>query len=107
MNDNKVVDFTKFKEENCPHISGPAVCQTCKYKWVAVCPAGTVVLECPSCGLNRGVYRDFIGVAPDDIKLCCGLCENDIFVFRVEPDDTTSIICMGCGDVKDVDVLTD
>lgn len=45
------------KENEAPHFSGPAACLACKHEWVAVAPAGTVWLECPKCGTERGVMK--------------------------------------------------
>lgn len=38
-----------------PHESGPASCTACGREWIAVSPAGTEVLECPSCRKLAGV----------------------------------------------------
>jgi len=38
--------------KDAPHLSGKARCLACRYEWVAVCPVGTHVLECPECACD-------------------------------------------------------
>jgi predicted RNA-binding Zn-ribbon protein involved in translation (DUF1610 family) len=50
-------------QERHPHLVGEAKCLSCNHEWAAVAPIGTVWLECPECGLEKGrlagtVYRD-------------------------------------------------
>ncbi len=33
-----------------PWVSGIVECEACDYRWAAVRPLGTVILECPECG---------------------------------------------------------
>jgi hypothetical protein len=37
-------------EPDDPHEVIEMECDVCTYKWIAVCPTGTIVLECPECG---------------------------------------------------------
>ena len=43
--------------ENTPHAQGPAICLGCNHKWVAVLPVGLIDMECPNCGLIKGVFK--------------------------------------------------
>src|SRR5688500_17935527 len=52
-----VVSLAAHREANSPHLSGEAKCAKCGREWVAVCPVGTVWLECPGCGSECGVMR--------------------------------------------------
>lgn len=56
---SEVIDLQAHR----PHLSGEAKCLSCNHEWAAVAPIGTVWLECPECGLEKGrlagtVYRD-------------------------------------------------
>lgn len=44
-------EFTKYKEENTPHIVHEAVCLFCLHRWIEVRPKGTLLkgIECPQC----------------------------------------------------------
>ena len=46
-------------EENMPHKVSEVICIDCKYRWLAVRPAGTHLkdLECPKCGLQGYVIE--------------------------------------------------
>lgn len=46
-------------EENLPHKVSEVICINCKYRWLAVRPAGTRLkdLECPKCGLQGYVIE--------------------------------------------------
>jgi len=52
-----VGDILSFPEKVDPHLAGEAKCVACKFTWAAVAPVGTVDLECPNCGGNRGIWR--------------------------------------------------
>ena len=47
-----IQSFTKYKEENTPHIVNEVICLKCYKRWVAVRPQETNLadLECPQCG---------------------------------------------------------
>ena len=38
-----------------PHYADASVCFSCWHKWVAVAPAGTMILECPACHKMNGI----------------------------------------------------
>lgn len=46
-------------EENLPHKVSEVICVDCKYRWIAVRPAETLLkdLECPQCGLQGYVIE--------------------------------------------------
>lgn len=48
----EVLDIRK----NQPHIEGKACCLQCLHQWQAVCEIGVIDLECPACGLMKGVW---------------------------------------------------
>lgn len=52
MTDN-VIDIRSRQ----PHMTGQAICLHCKKEWQAVAEVGVTQLECPECGLYKGVYR--------------------------------------------------
>lgn len=72
-----------------PHRTGNAVCVGCCHRWVAVTPAGVTGLDCPACGLPKGV---FIGLAETELDQwqCC--CKG--FVFFI---DEQGPYCANCG----------
>jgi hypothetical protein len=83
---DKVVNLDDYRHD--PHLSGNAACLACKHTWVAVVPVGTTILDCPACGLGKGVYANL--VVPDTAWECrCG-CHH----FFVSPE---KIICVLCG----------
>lgn len=65
----EVVDIDALR----PHMTGPVVCLSCKKKWVAVALVGSLDLECPDCGLFKGVWEGV--VRPKEWWQCkCGCC---------------------------------
>jgi hypothetical protein len=76
---------------NQPHVTGKAYCLECKSEWVAVAEQGTVYLECPECGLEKGVFKCACLPADGCIFQCdCGCCT---FVIR----DNGQAMCGLCG----------
>ena len=82
----------KRKEPDEPHLSGNAQCIGCKHRWVAVAPVGTMELDCPECGLNKGRFRNVC--MPEKTKeiWVCG-CGCDLFVVV----KTDGYMCVNCG----------
>jgi hypothetical protein len=74
-----------------PHLSGEAICKACDYEWVAVAPVGTIELECPECGTEKGLYK-YSALPQDSKKIWVCNCGCD--VFRVLVD---GFICYMCG----------
>lgn len=75
-----------------PHTEGPVLCVECKHEWVGVAPCGTVGLECPNCGLAKGVRKSFIEASEGDIVFICGYCEGTLFTLYKD-----QVLCAGCG----------
>ncbi|WP_043767591.1 hypothetical protein [Algiphilus aromaticivorans] len=74
-----------------PHAQGPCVCLSCRHEWRGVWPVGTDELECPACGLLKGVSKGLY--YPDEgepIRVC--QCGNEFFLMR--PDGH---FCPACG----------
>ena len=42
-------------DERRPHYAGQCSCLNCKHEWTGIAPLVAKVLECPSCGMMRGV----------------------------------------------------
>jgi len=84
----KVIDIN----EALPHLTSICICLECKHEWVGVMPLGTCSLECPECGLEKGVCK---GVAcPEEAWQCkCGCIH--FFV-----SDTHHILCCYCGRIQ-------
>ena len=74
--------------EHKAHLSGDAKCLGCQHEWQAVAPVGTTELECPGCGLWKGVYACM--TAPDTVWQCD--CGNQHFYI-----DDEGAICARCG----------
>lgn len=85
-----VVDLAAARMARTPHNTGDARCLGCLHKWCAVAPVGVVVLECPSCGLERGRFMG--NCLRENAKHWTCNCGNDLF--HVTPDGT---YCPGCG----------
>lgn len=86
----EVVSLSAWKDSQVPHASGPARCLHCGHEWVAVAPVGVDFLECPACGLEKGVYFSLMTVSGEDHWACrCGGK-----VFGITPK---SIYCVKCG----------
>lgn len=65
-----VIPFPDPKQKGS-WISGSAICQSCRHEWVAVRETGTIYLECPSCGCNKGVGKHPVGAAEGDASFVC------------------------------------
>lgn len=72
-------------------MEGSARCLACKHDWIAVAPAGTASLECPSCGLSTGRFVH-LAVRNDRYHWLCA-CGNDLF--HLTPEGS---YCPVCGD---------
>lgn len=91
-----VVEFKRPKkepeetQEELPHMECLARCIACKHEWHAVAPVGTVWLECPSCGTEKGVFK-FHGERSGLHWTCA--CENQLFYIMED-----GAYCPNCGD---------
>ena len=85
---NKVVSLEERRLASQPHMAGKAMCLACRHEWLAVAPIGEIVLDCPNCGLGKGVYKNIC--CPEKYWQCkCG-CSH-FFV------TTDACICCLCG----------
>lgn len=87
---DNIVNLSDRKKD--PHKTGMAICLDCKFEWVAMAPVGVDRLECPSCGLERGVFKG-ASQPPDGTLVYPCHCGNDLFHVL----DNSSIFCPNCG----------
>jgi hypothetical protein len=83
----------KADEEEAPDgwMDGPVLCTACGHGWEARAPTGTYMLECPSCGTHRGIWRA-VCAAPDGKPWWrCLRCDSPFFY--VTPAE---LRCAGC-----------
>jgi hypothetical protein len=73
-------------------MGGPAYCTACKHGWDAHAPVGTWMLECPSCGTHRGIWRSLCTPPDEGVWWKCGTCDGSFFY--ATPD---GLFCVGCG----------
>jgi hypothetical protein len=90
-------EILKFElpEKTEPHVTGEALCLGCRREWVCVAPVGVFRLECPSCGLMRGVFKQKVGAGPDEKNIIC-MCDCEYFVM-IRKKDHNYILCSNCG----------
>ena len=84
----KIVVFSEKKE---PTLRGQARCLACRQQWEAVTPEGTIdCLECPTCGLQKGVL---IGLCDPEsgMRWVCD-CGCDLYFCLVD-----GMQCLMCG----------
>lgn len=74
---------------------GEAFCLACKYEWQAVAPVGTLDLECPECGSDRGQFKHPFDVEEGATIWECG-CGSTYFQL-VKEDYGHDLMCVGCG----------
>lgn len=84
-----VIDLQAERQAREPHLSGKARCLAYKYEWVAIVPAGTTWLECPSCSLESG---RFIGHFEREGAHWRCKCECDLFYATSD-----GLYCPNCG----------
>jgi hypothetical protein len=80
--------------------AGVAVCLECHHRWAATAPAGTYCnLECPACGLHRGVFDRGFGPSADQPHCVCLVCGCNLFFIR-----TDGVRCFCCGQLIEIPV---
>lgn len=84
-----VVEIARWKEENEPHMEGPAHCTCCQHHWHSVAPVGVYQLECPKCGSMKGIFTREVAYKDPYWRCNCGN-----FHFCITPDH---IFCPNCG----------
>lgn len=90
-------DIVAFKppEKPDPHNVGEAKCVGCGHLWVAAAPVGTITLECPQCGAERGIWRYPVGASEGDLSFSCICgCEAMTAYYR---KGRFCLRCMCCG----------
>lgn len=81
-------------QERKPHMAGEAKCLACTHEWIAVAPIGSYVLVCPSCSLEKGVFKRLCGPENDIVWVCnCG-CDQ----FYI---DQKGVRCLVCATIQD------
>ncbi len=88
---SNVISLFQNNEDNDPQLSGTAHCITCKHKWVAAAPAGTVWLECPSCGSIKGLF-DGPCSPPENAAIWQCYCTS-----RILYATPNAVHCYNCG----------
>lgn len=83
----KIVELNAFRKG--PHLSGNARCLACDRRWIAVAPVGTTVLDCPTCGLGKGVFDNLVDAPADRWQCDCG-CQHFLVI-------RAGILCALCG----------
>ena len=81
----------EFKKPSAPHAHGDAFCFQCNHSWIAVAPAGTVQLECPSCHTMKGLYKFPFSVSEGELLRECS-CGCQLFYLTPEGH-----LCTNCG----------
>jgi transcription elongation factor Elf1 len=94
MSDDNVIDMKAHK----PHYSGGAQCLHCEHRWIAVVAVADDdgQLQCPNCGLDKGVWRGLF-TPPDGSKIWVCNCGNNFFWFL----DGRVTMCPKCGAEQD------
>ena len=82
-------DKTAISNPGGGYLAGRARCLSCKEEWISVSPVGSLWLECPCCGLEKG--RLIFPILRDFPHWICN-CGNDLF--RVTEE---GYYCPNCG----------
>lgn len=89
-----VIDFETRRTERQPHLAGEARCLSCGHRWAAVAPVGADWLECPQCGLEKGVFSFPYRREGPHLECNCG---NDLF--HVTPE---GVYCPNCNTSQEI-----
>jgi Zn finger protein HypA/HybF involved in hydrogenase expression len=94
MADVIILDGVRRKrQEDAPHLQGPAKCVQCDHKWEGVAPVGVITLQCPSCFSNKGVFTQFVEYKEPHWQCDCG---NQFFAIGQD----RGVYCPHCGDIQ-------
>ena len=89
---SNIVDLAAKRESLQPHLTGPIRCMHCTHEWVGVTPVGAYAeLECPACGLHKGVRMGCIMLSPGKLRWVCN-CGCDVFILA-----DAAPVCIQCG----------
>lgn len=76
---------------------GKAKCIACQHEWVAVALLGGQPFECPSCKLEKGMFKYPFGAKAGDREFSC-LCGCEALVaYQRGRDNLFFLRCMNCG----------
>ena len=68
-----LADRRKPKETPAPHAAGDFKCLHCSHTWVGVVPIPVTPVDCPECGLKKGVHTKLLSYDDHDHFHCsCG-----------------------------------
>ena len=91
-----VISLAKAREEREPHWAGSCICLGCRHEWTGVGPVGvTVCLDCPSCGLSKGVLKYLFGAQEGDLVFECSCGCEAMTIYKRRGRFYTK--CMACG----------
>ena len=102
---SEVFNFEDEKQKRTPHFQGRAKCLDCKHEWQAVWPkeAGIIDLECPSCGMVKGLPVGTVRPQDDAKIFVCLRCDTGCVHFHITSE--WKAFCCYCGfehDLNDV-----
>lgn len=93
---NEVSEATKG------YIGGPHICLSCRNEWIGASPVGVTGLECPECGLNKGVAKGLVDLPEwSEYFFTCD-CANDRFIIINSARTGPRLYCDHCGTVWDM-----
>lgn len=86
----QIIEFPARASETEEWITGRVRCLACCNEWIGVAPAGTVGIECPRCGMEKGVFRNLpVRIEEPHYQCSCGSASFSITPRRV--------YCINCG----------
>lgn len=84
-------------------LKGPAVCMGCGHEWVNITEIGPNSYACPSCSVERGVWKTFVYTELGATRRMCSECECELFSIYATKGGKTDVRCSGCGCVTCLD----
>ncbi len=93
-----VISLAQARQERRPHWQGKCICLGCRHEWEGVGEVGCHTgLECPECGLEKGVTRYLYGAQIGDAVLACN-CGCEALTAYIRARDGYKVLrCMACG----------
>jgi len=93
-----VISLADVRKERQPHWEGPCICIGCRHEWRDVGEMGcNTGLECPECGLPKGVTKWPFGCKDGDLEFQCICGCEAMAVYKRAIDGRFVTRCMGCG----------
>jgi hypothetical protein len=90
-----VIHLPTARERRDGYTAGEVLCLACLHRWTAVAPVGVTELECPECGLVRGVWCLPLELEVGTHKWVCD-CGCDLFKLA-----DRGAVCARCGAEQD------